>query len=235
MTRSKAAAAQGYKTIKDLKSHWKGSGDYVAPRTPPEMNSASSASTLGSARLDVVAATATSLTATTSLPRSTSTSPPSAGVPKAPRLYPYLGIFETNFQGLTVQTESKMVISMFPQRSSTPSPASKPSLDSPASDPKRQRRDRSLVAFTSSLDSIKSAPPKIDASTVKVPSSRNTIITNLAANGATLASPNEERLEDRYSAAVERLGTLVDGNARCLHSAPDWETFIQQEHGLPHL
>jgi len=70
---------------------------------------------------------------------------------------------------------------------------------------------------------------------VRVPSSRNTVITNLAANGATLASPNEERLEDCYSAAVERLGMLVGDNVQRLHSAPDWETFVQQEHGPPHL
>jgi len=124
---------------------------------------------------------------------------------------------------------------MFPPRSRTPSPASKRSLDSPASDPKRPQRDSGVVASTSSLKSTKSAPPKIDASTVKVPSSRNTVITNLAANGATLASPNEERLDDRYSTAVERLGTLVDDNVQCLHSAPDWETFVQQEHGPPQL
>jgi len=34
MTRWKAAAAQGYKTIGDLKTHWKGSGDYVVPKDP---------------------------------------------------------------------------------------------------------------------------------------------------------------------------------------------------------
>ena len=123
---------------------------------------------------------------------------------------------------------------MFPQRSRTPSPASKHSLDSPVSDPKRQRRDSIWVASTSSLDSITSAPPKCDASIVKVPSSCNTVITNLAANRATLVSPNEEGLEDRYSTAVERLGALVDKNVQRLHSAPDWETFVQQEHGPPH-
>jgi len=157
------------------------------------------------------------------------------GVSKAPRFYSSLGILETNFQGLAVQTESEIATSMFPPRSRTPSPASKRSLDSPASDPKRPRRDSSSVASTSSLESTKSAPPKCDVLIVKVPSSRPAVLTNLAANGATLASPNEERLEDRYSTAVERLGALVDNNVRCLHSAPDWDTFVQQEHGPPHL
>ena len=70
---------------------------------------------------------------------------------------------------------------------------------------------------------------------MKVPSIRKGVIQNLAANGATLASPNEERLEDRYNTAVQKLGTFVAANVLRLHSAPDWKTFVQQEHGPPHL
>jgi len=71
--------------------------------------------------------------------------------------------------------------------------------------------------------------------TVKVPSSRETVIQNLSVNGATLASPNEERQEDRYKTSVDILGMLVDKNVQRLHSAPDWETLVQQEHGPSHL
>jgi len=34
MTRWKAAFAQGYKNIRDLKAHWKGTRDYVVPKDP---------------------------------------------------------------------------------------------------------------------------------------------------------------------------------------------------------
>jgi len=70
---------------------------------------------------------------------------------------------------------------------------------------------------------------------VKIPPPLPTVLQNLSANGSTLASPNQERLDDRYNIAVARLGTYIAKNVRRLHSSPDWETFVQQEHGPPHL
>lgn len=38
-----------------------------------------------------------------------------------------------------------------------------------------------------------------------------------------------------YNAAVQRLGTFVSLAESRLHDAPDWSTFVRQEHGPPHI
>ena len=156
-------------------------------------------------------------------------------------MYSPLGHFETDFRGLVIQNPIQLSALAFPQRSRDPSPFKRSSI-SLGSDPKRRRTSESSNSSQSSHESslssksAYSSPPVADVSRVPNPiAPAGQSIPNLAANGATLASPNEDRLNDRYNKAVEKLGTLVSENVKRLHSAPDWKTFVQQEHGPPHL
>ena len=56
-----------------------------------------------------------------------------------------------------------------------------------------------------------------------------------AAAGATTAGHNSDRLEERCSKSVQKLGALVTATVRNLRAAPNWETFVRQRHGPSHL
>ena len=123
-------------------------------------------------------------------------------------------------------------------------PPPKRSTQSLASEPKRRRTSygsgSSISSHSSSSTdssvSVKSAPPEIDLTTeVARPLRPEKVPPVAAAKGATLASTNEARVEERYNLAVQKLGTLVTNTVQNLQAAPDWETFVQQEHGPSHL
>lgn len=53
--------------------------------------------------------------------------------------------------------------------------------------------------------------------------------------GATLAPPNPQQVNLYYNAAVSRLGTFASLAQSRLLNAPDWSSFVRQEHGPSHI